>query len=106
MHPTYEDAADAPSSPADHPDPAHGSHGRRDWPWFSTTARVTSGVKKVRSRSSDLADLAETLVLSYVTIPAASSLGPDELDDPAQLLQRYSVREFVVRRWSPARMRD
>ena len=45
-------------------------------------------------------------MLSYVTIPAASSLGPDELDDPAQLLQRYSVREFVVRRWSPARMRD
>lgn len=48
----------------------------------------------------------QTLVLSYITIPAASSLGPDVLDDPAQLLQRYSVREFVVRRWSPARMRD
>ena len=46
------------------------------------------------------------MILAYVTIPALASLGPEQLDDPAQLLQRYSVREFVVKRWSPARMRE
>ncbi|GAA94339.1 uncharacterized protein L969DRAFT_202577 [Mixia osmundae IAM 14324] len=59
------------------------------WRWLATVNRVTSGVKK-------------TLVLAYVTIP---NLTEDELRSPA-CLQRYTVREFVLRRFIPARMRD
>jgi tRNA-splicing endonuclease subunit Sen2 len=40
-----------------------------------------------------------------VTIPAKSRVDEKELDSPA-CLRRYSVREVVVRRFIPARMRD
>lgn len=47
----------------------------------------------------------QTLVLAYVTIPAMSRLSSDILSSPACLLH-YSIREVIVRRFIPARMRD
>jgi hypothetical protein len=47
----------------------------------------------------------QTLVLVYVTIPAMSRLDPKVLETPA-CLAYYSVREVIVRRFIPARMRD
>ena len=49
--------------------------------------------------------LSQTLVLVYVTIPAREHLPADALLSPA-CLAYYSVREIVVRRFIPARMRD
>lgn len=49
--------------------------------------------------------LAQTLILTYVTIPARSRMSPDLLSSPA-CLAHYSVREVVLRRFIPARMRD
>jgi len=85
--PVYEDPEDQTSSVFDlensSPFP---------WSWLSTINRVNSQVQK-------------TLVLSYVTIPARSRLSSDVLNSPA-CLQHYSVREVVLRRFIPARMRD
>lgn len=51
----------------------------------------------------------QTLILVYVTIPACSLEGKGEGwfcgGDPEDWA-RYSVREVVVRRFIPARMRD
>ncbi|KAL1676719.1 hypothetical protein EV122DRAFT_291735 [Schizophyllum commune] len=62
------------------------------WTWLSTINRVNAQVMK-------------TLVLVYVTIPARERLPTDALFSPA-CLAHYSVREIVVRRFIPARMRD
>ncbi|KAI0255819.1 hypothetical protein BJV78DRAFT_1273358 [Lactifluus subvellereus] len=85
--PVYEDPADAESSPftLSNVEPF-------TWQWLSTINRVNSQVQK-------------TLVLSYVTIPALSQASSPELASPAYL-ERYSIREIVVRRFVPARMRD
>ncbi|KAL1746820.1 hypothetical protein HDZ31DRAFT_33382 [Schizophyllum fasciatum] len=62
------------------------------WIWLSTINRVNAQVMK-------------TLVLVYVTVPARCRIPPDALRSPA-CLAHYSVREIVVRRFIPARMRD
>ncbi|KAF5355313.1 hypothetical protein D9758_006015 [Tetrapyrgos nigripes] len=62
------------------------------WHWLSTINRVNSQVMK-------------TLILTYVTIPARSRLSTTVLSSPA-CLGEYSVREVIVRRFIPARMRD
>ncbi|KAF8998560.1 hypothetical protein BDQ17DRAFT_1247564 [Cyathus striatus] len=62
------------------------------WSWLSTINRVNSQVQK-------------TLILVYVTIPARSRVSLEVLESPA-CLQYYSVREVVLRRFIPARMRD
>lgn len=62
------------------------------WTWLSTINRVNSQVQK-------------TLVLTYVTIPSESRHSTPLLSSPACLAQ-YSVREVVLRRFIPARMRD
>uniref|UniRef100_D8Q3J3 tRNA-splicing endonuclease subunit Sen2 n=1 Tax=Schizophyllum commune (strain H4-8 / FGSC 9210) TaxID=578458 RepID=D8Q3J3_SCHCM len=62
------------------------------WTWLSTINRVNAQVMK-------------TLVLVYVTIPARERLPAGALLGPA-CLAHYSVREIVVRRFIPARMRD
>ncbi|THH04787.1 hypothetical protein EW145_g5268 [Phellinidium pouzarii] len=85
--PVYEDPSDREMSPYDlqNVDPF-------SWSWLSTINRVNSQVQK-------------TLVLIYVTIPAMSRLPPGTLLSPACLIH-YSIREVIVRRFIPARMRD
>ncbi|KAL5531661.1 hypothetical protein ACEPAG_4538 [Sanghuangporus baumii] len=85
--PVYEDPSDRESSPFDlqNVDPF-------TWSWLSTINRVNTQVQK-------------TLVLTYVTIPAMSRLPQSALLSPA-CLSHYSIREVVVRRFIPARMRD
>ncbi|KAI0322573.1 tRNA-intron endonuclease [Amylostereum chailletii] len=87
LMPVYEDPQDAQDTPFNlqNADPF-------TWQWLSTINRVNSQVQK-------------TLVLAYVTIPARSKLGPDDLNSPA-CLRLYSVREVTLRRFVPARMRD
>ncbi|OSX64204.1 hypothetical protein POSPLADRAFT_1137972 [Postia placenta MAD-698-R-SB12] len=85
--PVYEDPADQESSPFDLANASPFS-----WTWLSTVNRVNSQVQK-------------TLILTYVTIPARSRMSPDLLSSPA-CLTHYSVREVVLRRFIPARMRD
>ena len=65
---------------------------QKSWHWFHMVNRVQSSVRK-------------TLMFCYVDIPPPAS---DELfsnDDLGGLLQRYKVREFVIRRWSANRNR-
>ncbi|KAH9940930.1 uncharacterized protein BXZ73DRAFT_88603 [Epithele typhae] len=62
------------------------------WSWLSTVNRVNSQVMK-------------TLILTYVTIPAQSRISTELLSSPA-CLAHYSVRDVVLRRFIPARMRD
>ncbi|KAH9176033.1 hypothetical protein EDB89DRAFT_1943344 [Lactarius sanguifluus] len=85
--PVYEDPEDAKSSPfkLSNAEPFA-------WQWLSTINRVNSQVQK-------------TLVLSYVSIPACSRVSRTELASPA-CLERYSIREIIIRRFVPARMRD
>ncbi|KAI0372729.1 hypothetical protein BV20DRAFT_990982 [Pilatotrama ljubarskyi] len=85
--PVYEDPADKESSPFNLPNSDTFS-----WTWLSTVNRVNSQVQK-------------TLILTYVTIPAQSRLSADVLSSPA-CLAHYSVRDVVLRRFIPARMRD
>lgn len=47
----------------------------------------------------------QTLILAYVTIPAIRRLSLLALDTP-ECISQFSVREVVVRRFIPARMRD
>ncbi|KXN81536.1 putative tRNA-splicing endonuclease subunit sen2 [Leucoagaricus sp. SymC.cos] len=85
--PVYEDPEDQAQSTLNlensHPFP---------WSWLSTINRVNSQVQK-------------TLVLVYVTIPARSRVSLEVLLSPA-CLAHYSIREVVLRRFVPARMRD
>ncbi|KAI1407223.1 hypothetical protein F5Y13DRAFT_175482 [Hypoxylon sp. FL1857] len=69
---------------------AEGRHPpRRSWHWLHTVNRVQSTALK-------------TLVLAYVDIPPPfeESLGA------AEILKRYRVREFIVKRWLSNRNRD
>ncbi|TFK51666.1 tRNA-intron endonuclease catalytic domain-like protein [Heliocybe sulcata] len=85
--PVYEDEDDRQTCPFDlqNVDPF-------SWTWLSTVNRVNSQVQK-------------TLVLTYVTIPARSRCNAELLASPA-CLQYFSIREVVLRRFIPARMRD
>ncbi|KAG1746683.1 uncharacterized protein EDB91DRAFT_1049125 [Suillus paluster] len=85
--PVYEDPEDQANSPfkLQNAEPF-------TWSWLSTINRVNSQVQK-------------TLVLSYITIPAESRVSPKVLSSPA-CFAHYSVREVVLRRFVPARMRD
>ncbi|KIY52880.1 tRNA-intron endonuclease [Fistulina hepatica ATCC 64428] len=85
--PVYEDPADQETSCVNLQNSTPFS-----WTWLSTINRVNSQVMK-------------TLVLVYVTIPARSRLPTHILDSPA-CLAHYSVREVILRRFLPARMRD
>ncbi|RPD64261.1 hypothetical protein L226DRAFT_505843 [Lentinus tigrinus ALCF2SS1-7] len=85
--PVYEDPADKESSPFNLPNSDTFS-----WSWLSTINRVNAQVQK-------------TLILTYVTIPAQSRVSADLLSSPA-CLALYSVRDVVLRRFIPARMRD
>ncbi|KAI0825894.1 hypothetical protein BC629DRAFT_1451400 [Irpex lacteus] len=85
--PVYEDPEDKASSPyqLNNAEPF-------TWSWLSTINRVNAQVQK-------------TLILTYVTIPARSRVDTALLDSPA-CLAHYSVRDVVLRRFIPARMRD
>ncbi|KIJ20828.1 hypothetical protein PAXINDRAFT_66761 [Paxillus involutus ATCC 200175] len=85
--PVYEDPADQESSPFNLQNASPFS-----WSWLSTINRVNSQVQK-------------TLILSYVTIPARSRVSDAVLASPA-CFAHYSIREVVLRRFMPARMRD
>ncbi|KAF8199141.1 hypothetical protein BJ912DRAFT_1020401 [Pholiota molesta] len=85
--PVYEDPEDQKTSTIDLQNSSPFA-----WSWLSTINRVNSQVQK-------------TLILVYVTIPAKSRLSLDILQTPA-CFAHYSVREVVVRRFIPARMRD
>ncbi|KAJ7576867.1 hypothetical protein C8J56DRAFT_373085 [Mycena floridula] len=85
--PFYEDPADEAASELNIQNTTPFS-----WSWLSTINRVNTQVLK-------------TLILVYVTIPARARVSTDILSSPACLAQ-YSVREVVVRRFIPARMRD
>jgi tRNA-splicing endonuclease subunit Sen2 len=68
---------------------------RRRWSWLHCVNRVNSQVKK-------------TLVLVYVDIPPPS-LDKDDGEDRMSIdgaLERYKIREFVVKRWLSNRSRD
>ncbi len=102
--PVYEDPDDAVSSPF-----ALSNVEPFTWQWLSTINRVNSQVQKVCPGlffSVSLADiLCKTLVLSYVTIPALSRLSVADLSSPI-CFERYVIRDVIVRRFVPARMRD
>ncbi|KAI9828352.1 MAG: hypothetical protein M1832_002780 [Thelocarpon impressellum] len=69
---------------------------RRDWWWLHCVNRVQAQVHK-------------TLVLVYVEVPL---LEPEDLAEAqgvtgiTRLLQRYKVREMMLKRWTPNRSRD
>lgn len=103
--PVYEDPDDAKSSPF-----ALSNVEPFTWQWLSTINRVNSQVQKVclglfSPTRGDETNFIKTLVLSYVTIPAFSRLSVGELSSPA-CFKRYVIREIVIRRFVPARMRD
>ncbi|KAI0343120.1 hypothetical protein BDW22DRAFT_1356700 [Trametopsis cervina] len=85
--PEYEDPEDKKTSPfmLNNSEPF-------TWSWLSTINRVNAQVQK-------------TLILTYVTIPARSRINPALTSSPA-CLAHYSVRDVVLRRFIPARMRD
>ncbi|XXH00947.1 Alternative oxidase, mitochondrial precursor [Hypoxylon texense] len=62
---------------------------RRSWHWLHTINRVQSTALK-------------TLVLAYVEIPPPS----EEQLAAADVLKKYKVREFIVKRWLSNRNRD
>ncbi|CAE6527220.1 unnamed protein product [Rhizoctonia solani] len=85
--PVYENPTDKDTSPfqLQNTDPF-------SWSWLSTLNRINTQVKK-------------TLILAYVTIPPVETTPPEILGRP-ECFQRYSIREVVIRRFVPARMRD
>ncbi|CAN9212186.1 unnamed protein product [Alternaria sp. RS040] len=70
---------------------------RRDWWWFHRVNRVQTQVMK-------------TLMLVYVEVPEPWDTSCVELEgfrlDIGSVLKKYTVREFVFKRWSPSRNRD
>lgn len=66
--------------------------GKKDWWWLHRVNRVQTAVFK-------------TLVLVYVEIPAPWDKDNMQVDI-GSVLKKYTVREVVVRRWSPNRNRD
>lgn len=73
-------------------DKSDGQQKSKDWWWLHCVNRVQSQVLK-------------SLVLCYVDVPAADEQREGEVY-VGKLLERYKVREFVVRRWVANRMRD
>ncbi|TID23027.1 tRNA intron endonuclease catalytic C-terminal domain containing protein [Venturia nashicola] len=65
---------------------------RKSWHWLHCANRVQGHVIK-------------TLILVYVDVPAPLE-GEQSEEDIGKMLQRYKIREFTVRRWSPNRNRD
>ncbi|KAL6704415.1 tRNA splicing endonuclease subunit sen2 [Coniothyrium glycines] len=75
-------------------DPNHAaSIKQRDWWWLHRVNRVQTQVMK-------------TLLLVYVEIPPPWASEVGEHLDVGNVLNKYSVREFVFKRWSPSRNRD
>lgn len=67
-----------------------------EWWWFHAANRVQTQVMK-------------SLMLCYVEIPTVDEVSQLNLNGDVnigQLLKRYKIREFVIRRWSPNRNRD
>lgn len=64
----------------------------KSWSWMHCINRVITQVKK-------------TLILVYVDIPAPVD-GSAKENSVDELLQKYKVREVVLKRWSPNRSRD
>ncbi|KAF8661343.1 hypothetical protein AX16_001438 [Volvariella volvacea WC 439] len=85
--PVYEDPEDQTNSPV-----TLQNADTFNWSWLSTLNRVNSQVQK-------------TLILTYVTIPSRKRVNPDVIKSPA-CLTYYAIREVVVRRFVPARMRE
>ncbi|KAJ1306766.1 hypothetical protein OPQ81_007752 [Rhizoctonia solani] len=85
--PVYENPTDKDTSPfqLQNIDPF-------SWSWLSTLNRINTQVKK-------------TLILAYVTIPPVETM-PPEILGKSECFQRYSIREAIIRRFVPARMRD
>lgn len=70
--------------------------GKKDWWWFHRINRVQASVYK-------------TLMLVYVEVPPPwdADHGREGFEvDIGQVLKKYTVREVVIRRWSPNRNRD
>jgi tRNA-splicing endonuclease subunit Sen2 len=67
--------------------------GKKDWWWLHRVNRVQTAVFK-------------TLVLVYVEIPPPWDGKDGNKVDIGSVLKKYTVREVVVRRWSPNRNRD
>jgi tRNA-splicing endonuclease subunit Sen2 len=70
--------------------------GKKDWWWLHRVNRVQTAVFK-------------TLVLVYVEVPPpwdAEKTQDGRKVDIGSVLKKYTVREVVVRRWSPNRNRD
>lgn len=68
----------------------------KDWWWLHRVNRVQTQVMK-------------TLLLVYVEVPAPwdqRHAGVDFKVDIGGVLQKYTVREIVLKRWSPSRNRD
>ncbi|KAG0147959.1 hypothetical protein CROQUDRAFT_655554 [Cronartium quercuum f. sp. fusiforme G11] len=86
--PAYEDPEEEPQGLE-----ADLSNGKRSWQWLSTVNRVCSGVKK-------------TLVLAYVIIPSSKRCGAEEMRTANGCLKLYGVKEVVIKRFIPSRMRD
>ncbi|KAJ3554383.1 hypothetical protein NPX13_g10626 [Xylaria arbuscula] len=61
---------------------------QRSWHWLHSINRVQAHALK-------------TMVIVYVDIPP-----PTETSDPASLLKRYKIREFVMKRWLSNRSRE
>ncbi|KAK6437429.1 tRNA splicing endonuclease subunit sen2 [Oleoguttula sp. CCFEE 5521] len=66
---------------------SRGDQKERDWWWLHCINRVQSQVKK-------------TLVLCYVEVPPPVGESLESKIGVAELLRRYKVREFVLKRWS------
>ncbi|KAI5780759.1 hypothetical protein EDC01DRAFT_253299 [Geopyxis carbonaria] len=63
----------------------------KQWHWLHCANRVSAQVKK-------------TIILVYVDIPPPNQLTKDM--DIAQILKKYRIREFSMRRWLVSRNRD
>jgi tRNA-splicing endonuclease subunit Sen2 len=66
---------------------------KKDWWWMHRINRVQTAVFK-------------TLVLVYVEVPPPWDVEAGWKVDVGSMLKNYTVREVVVRRWSPNRNRD
>lgn len=85
--PVYEDAKERERSPRPLP-----NSGPLSWQWFSTVNRANAQVMK-------------TLVLAHVMIPSSDRIKSSDLETPA-ILEKFQVKEVVIRRFIAARMRD
>ena len=102
--PVYEDEEDQKTSPFNLLNSSPFS-----WSWLSTINRVNSQVQKVCALFPELhllsPRLLQTLILVYITIPGRSRFSLNVLQSPT-CLTHYTVKEVILRRFIPARMRD